>query len=444
LTGTRLKCDVIGTYYPFWWKITSGGRSAAYKRPTAIVELNAATGEVYIKETNQVVLGSAGHALSLKVKHLHDDEFDTSNLKVVVVEDNQDCYAHLKNVIRRRWKEIPIAETEGPILKNQSNVYLFNDDLNKALRKLEDLELGNAIFYFDPLRSVNWDNVESVVRSRIKKPFQTGTELIIFLFTSDWFLGRGEGFSALPNNTNEESWTEGEKNSVEDADALFGGRHWRKAILNNQTINVKEDNLLKLYHDQLCSHFRYVLPMPFNPKENQLFHLILCSNFETGVRRTKDAYTTKTLNKPYKPDNAKAYRRFVKLHPETVTNLTGNRKPLAWKILWKVIRSHEGGICDCYCWDLRKDQPFIPRLAATLSWLKDKGYLLRVRVDEKWHFPIYKLNWDVIRHNLGVNPPPQLHPLTPEEFSQTEMGQILEAIKKWKQALSKNQKNREK
>jgi hypothetical protein len=184
--------------------------------------------------------------------------------------------------------------------------------------------------------------------------------------------------------------------------------------------------------------------MPFNPKENQLFHLILCSNFETGVRRTKDAYTTKTLNKPYKPDNAKAYSRFVKLHPETITYLTGNRKPLVWKILWKVIRSHEGGTCDCYCRDLRKDEPYIPRLASALGWLKDKGYLLRIRVHEQWRFPIYKLNWNVIRHNLGVNPPPKLQPLTPEEFSQTEMGQFLEAIKKWKQALSKHQENKEK
>ena len=45
LTGTELKCDVIGSYYPFWWKITSGGKNLQYEKPRAIVELYAATGE---------------------------------------------------------------------------------------------------------------------------------------------------------------------------------------------------------------------------------------------------------------------------------------------------------------------------------------------------------------------------------------------------------------
>jgi len=78
LTGSKLKCDVIGEYYPFWWGITSGGQTANYEWPTAIVELDAATGEVYIEDTKETILGSAGHALELKVKNHH-----TGNLKVV-------------------------------------------------------------------------------------------------------------------------------------------------------------------------------------------------------------------------------------------------------------------------------------------------------------------------------------------------------------------------
>jgi len=42
--------------------------SRNYQNSTAIVELNAATGEVYIEEIQQTVLGSAGHVLDLKVK----------------------------------------------------------------------------------------------------------------------------------------------------------------------------------------------------------------------------------------------------------------------------------------------------------------------------------------------------------------------------------------
>ena len=72
---------MIGEYYPFWWSITSGGPSRNYQYPTAIVELNAATGEVYIKDTKQTVLGSAGHALELKLNYPH-----TENLKVILIE----------------------------------------------------------------------------------------------------------------------------------------------------------------------------------------------------------------------------------------------------------------------------------------------------------------------------------------------------------------------
>jgi len=68
LSGTKLKCDVLGEYYNFWWGITSGGEREGYRYNTAIVELNAATGEIYIKDTQETVLGSSGHALELKVK----------------------------------------------------------------------------------------------------------------------------------------------------------------------------------------------------------------------------------------------------------------------------------------------------------------------------------------------------------------------------------------
>ena len=41
LTGSKVKCDVIGQYYPLWWNITSGGKRTNNDLPTAIVELDA-------------------------------------------------------------------------------------------------------------------------------------------------------------------------------------------------------------------------------------------------------------------------------------------------------------------------------------------------------------------------------------------------------------------
>lgn len=440
LTGTRLKCDVIRTYYPFWWKITSGGKRANYQWNTAIVELNAATGEVYIKDTGETMLGSAGHALDLKINHFGDDELYTDNLKLVLVEENDDCCNHLKRVIRRRWPEVQLDQIEDTSQKNNSNIYLFKDSLEDALLKIENLELGNSIFYFDPLLSVTWDTIEKVARSRMKKPFQTGTEFIIFLFTSDWFLGR-EGFEALPISPNENSWTEDQLKTVLEADAFFGDKEWRKEVLCNTQIETREKILLQLYKNKLWQWFRYVLPMPFNPKENQLFHLILCSNYEAGISATKNAYASKTLNPIYRPNNNRAYKNFIFYHPETAKNLKRNRKPLPWKMLWKVIKGHEDGICDCNCKDF-KEYSRSPELnSRVLEWLKSKGYLAHFDVKDAWgsSLPRYVLDWGFIEQKLRIQPPQELTPLTPEEFSNTRMGKALELIKRWKQALERKQ-----
>lgn len=438
LTGTRLKCDVIGTYYPFWWKITSGGKRANYQWNTAIVELNAATGEVYIKDTGETILGSAGHALDLKINHFGDEELLTENLKIVLVEEDNDCYDHLKRVIRRRWPEVPLDIIEGSTSENTSNIYLFNDTLEDALLKIDELELGNAIFYFDPLLSVTWDAIEKVAKSRMETPFETRTEFIIFLFTSDWFLGRND-FEALPCSPDEKTWTEGQRKSVLEADSLFGDQEWRKDILCEKPIEIKEEILLELYKKRLQRWFRYVLPMPFNPKKNQIFHLILCSNYEAGVNRTKNAYASKTLNPPYKPDNNQAYRNFIFHHPETGQYVTGRRKPLMWKLLWKIIKSHEEGICDCYCKDFREYTASLELISRTLEWLRSKGYLEDFEVKDAWGSSLhrYVLNWNSIRQKLRVDPPPRLTPLSPDEFNKTDMGKVVELIKKWKQVLAK-------
>ena len=83
---------MIGYYYQFWWNITSGGQGANYAYPIAIIELNAGTGEVYIKELKETVLGSAGHALDLKASKAPL----TDNLKIVLVEENLECCLHLR------------------------------------------------------------------------------------------------------------------------------------------------------------------------------------------------------------------------------------------------------------------------------------------------------------------------------------------------------------
>lgn len=432
LTGTKLKCEVIGKYYQFWWKITSGGKSRNYQKPTAIVELNAATGEDYIKETRETVLGSAGHALELKVNHLNDPTVNTTNLKVILIEDNFECYQHLKQVIRRRWPSIMMDETEGPIESNSSNIYLLNRSLSEAISILENIDLGNAIFYFDPLRSVEWDAIESVAKKRISRFYQTGTEFLIFLFTSDWFLGRDD-FSPLPTTPNEMKWNSAEKETVMEADALFGNQEWRRHLLNLNSVQDKQKILVELYKTRLYKWFRYVLPMPFTPKENQLFHLILCSNYEIGIKVTKDFYDSITGNPSYLPGkefSEQAYMRFKKAHPEITARLRRNRRPVEWRILWKTIKYHEGGVCDYLCRDFAEVESNKAIINSSLKWLHKNNYLELLNIENAWGCSInrYRLNWNTVKKVLDIDPPPELRPISPEEFTKLQWRKLLDSL----------------
>lgn len=413
LTGTKLKCDVIGEYYPFWWGITSGGPSRMHRFQTAIVELDAATGEVYIEDTRETVLGSAGHALELKTNTRH-----TENLKVICIEKHPDCYSHLKNVVRRRWSSIPIEESEGPIEANTSNVYFLNMNLDDALERIEEIKLGNSLYFFDPLRSVEYTTIEKVASKRMATFYNTGTEFIIFIFTSDWFLGRNE-FAPLPITLDENVWSEEEKKIVAEADSLFGNTEWRDHILLEIPIEDKKRIFIELYKNRLRIWFRYVLPLPFNPKIDQLFHLILCSNFEIGVRATRNFYIEKTGNPRYRPNNPVAFRRFGNLYPEIFKGLSRGRRPLQWRVLWKIITQHEEGICDCMCSDLQEIEPHPEICQRLLEWLEEKEYLIPFDIENAWGSSIkqYKLNWGVLKERLEVDPPSPLVPLSTEEIN---------------------------
>ena len=416
LTGTKLKCDVVGLYYPFWWRITSGGARANYRYPTAIVELNAATGEVHMRDTDEIVLGSAGHALNLKVK----ENPKTENLKVILIEEHSGCYIHLKNVIERRWPSVSIDQAEGPTFRNSSKIYLLNKNLDEALDIADRLYLGNALYFFDPLRSVSYASIEKVARRRMDDFFKKGTEFVIFVFTSDWFLGRDD-FAALPSTLERNTWSNEEANTVEEADKLFGTSEWRSRLLNSQPIETKERTFVQLYINRLHKWFRYVLPMPFNPKENQIFHLVLCSNYETGVRATRDFYCSKTKNPKYSPANSSAFKRFQELHAELFERLERNRRPLHWLFLWKIIRDHEEGICDCKCPDLIKLESDEERRQCLFDWLEEQSYLNQFHIENAWNLNIkqYRLNWSMIEEQLGVSPPPILVPLSTEDVKQS-------------------------
>jgi three-Cys-motif partner protein len=395
------------------------------------VELYAATGEDYVKETKETILGSSGHALELKVNHLNDASVDTSNLKIILIEQDSTCYGLLKRVISRRWPNVPLPQAEGPIRDDASNIFLFNKGLDEAIAVLDKIELGNAIYYFDPLRNVQWDIIEAVARKRIKGFCETGTEFLIFLFTSDWFLGR-DSLAPLPETTDETKWDKAQKTAVLVADVLFGNTFWRKYVLTSDPMEMRQKQLITFYRFELHRWFRYVLPLPFKSKEKQLFHLILCSNYDAGVKVTKDFYDTMTGNPVYFPGLApsqQAYARFQNVHRETISK-TSKKRPLQWRILWRTIKYHEEGICDYLCRDFRDIEPDSQLIKSAIEWLFDKQYLRELPVVSAWGNQIkqYRLNWKKVKETLNIDPPPELKPVTSEEFVKIQWRKLLDAL----------------
>lgn len=91
---------------------------------------------------------------------------------------------------------------------------------------------------------------------------------------------------------------------------------------------------------------------------------------------------------------------------------------MQWRILWMTIKQHEEGICDCMCSDLRNIEPNPENSQDLLEWLEEQGYLNPVSIKNTWGSSIeqYMLNWAVTKAKLGVDPPPPLRPLSPEEI----------------------------
>lgn len=402
-TGTKLKSEILGKYYQKWWEITSGGKSKSYRCVTTIVEMNAGTGEVYLKDNDEIILGSSGHALELRAKNPN-----THKLGIVLVEEDDECFEHLQNVIGRNWPRLSYSvftsgkEAENFIMQEPSHL----DEILTRYR------MGNSLFLFDPLLSVSWERIEFIAKNQIKKYYDSGTEFLIFLFTSDFFLGRNE-FGQLPDNDDRSTWSECQLKTAEKIDALLGDADWGPQLLNSKPNDEKMRLLVDMYKKKLRKWFRYVVPLPFIPKQSQRYDVFFCSNYEVGVQLTKNFYAEVTNNPKFTPNNKATYEKFVQKHPEKHIK---KGRPAEWKILWKVIKQHEDGLCDKRCSDLQEygSEEF---LQDKLEWLEDAGYLSEVSHAVKtWPVmpKLYALDWNFVKRTLGVSAPPELIPRLPK------------------------------
>ncbi len=412
-TGTKLKSEIVGKYYEMWWQITSGGDRKNHAFPTSIVELNAGTGEDYVEDTGETILGSSGHALELKFNKKEKNE--TAALKIILVEENEECFEHLKNVIKRRWPQIKLEEAlmEGALETLGTTV--MKKYLREALDRISRFNLGNSIFFFDPLLYVPYSDIKRVADNRIRTFYQKGTEFIIFVFTSDWFLGR-ESIALLPLPDYVPNESERSMETILKLDDLFGDQNWRTKILRSTNNQTKIDNFISEYKVRLHRWFRYVLALPFEPKEGQLYHLFFTSNYEDGIDISRRFYQNATNNHGFNISNSRAYQIFRAAHPELLHNLTNREKPPEWKVLWKIIKSHEEGLCDMFSTDLMSVAGSSANLNKILEWLRNAGYLKIYKdINTNWtNSPnIYELDWQYLKKVLEIDPPPRLTPLHP-------------------------------
>lgn len=186
---------------------------------------------------------------------------------------------------------------------------------------------------------------------------------------------------------------------------------WREVLLNSKPIDEKMDLLVEIYKNRLRKWFRYVVPLPFIPKKSQMYTIFFCSNFELGVKLTKDFYAEETKNPIFAPNNNKTYEKFLEKHPEKRTR--DRTRSSEWKILWAVIKSHEDGLCDNKCKDLQEFE-FEEGLQNKLEWLESKGYLNEIQhVSDAWDSlpKLYALDWEFVEKIFGVSRPKKLNPL---------------------------------
>lgn len=412
--GTKLKSIIIDRYYKLWWKITSGGPRANYDYPTSIIDMNAATGEIFIKDTNEIILGSAGCSLDLKFNNWFKENPDIS---LVLVENNKECIIHLKNVIQRRYPQAKIIENIDAKDQFKDDCILIKKNIDDAIEDINLMDIrGRSIYFFDPLLSVNMDPLRKVYERRIGNPFQIGTEFIIFFFTSDWFSGR-EDFVPLPKSDIERDWSEEELNTVNLLDNVLGNNSWHQLILTDEKPIIRMKKLAEEYVVQLFELFRFVIPMPFMPKERQSYHLIFCSNFKAGASIITGFYEKLTNNK-WKPNNRLTFNRFSKLHRSDIVFLGGNQRPLEWKLLWNFIKNYNNGKFDMLSRDVYQIEENLYNVKKAIEWLEKFGYIKEYSIINYNGRDVgrYELNWNLITERLLLEKPPPFIPLTDKNF----------------------------
>ena len=373
---------------------------------------------VKVDETAERILGSAGHSLNLKYGPKRDWN---KKLKLILVEPLPECRTALRNNILERWPEAELSEHKHGWYRSRDGYVDLFESVTYFLEHKDPNSLGTSLFYFDPLRAPDLSLVDKIASTRIVKPYGIGTEFLIFFFTSDWVVGRPE-FAALPSST-EEGWAPKQRESALAADREFGSRAWLSIVRSDHERAQMEDELVGLYKQSLRRWFRFVQPLPFVPKISQRYHLFCCSNYDTGMSVINSIYGKLTWPFGLQADNDAAYNKFLRMHRNLKQSAGRRARPAEWKVLWHIMKHHVDGVCDEQCkGDIRKKVSSSDHLKGVLYWLHSERYLKRIKArswqwSESLKYPIYAIDWDVVKERLNVDPPEPPRALEPGDLN---------------------------
>ncbi len=425
VAGTRLKTSILGNYYEFWHSVQSGGGKNYFRYPTSIIDLDAGTGLIYIKDEDEIIKGSAGHALDLKFL---TPNIGTNNLTVFLIEEHNQCRQYLIENMKEIWGMTLHSRNDlgYPVLV-YGNVWLFEsqEDFLKFTGSGTMIERG--LFLFDPLLAPEYSMIEKVAKHRIVVPFQMRTEFLLFFFTSDWILGR-KNFAPLPQDTDDNNWSPSEKESARQATAVFGDRSWLSATTSGQNSDTMQSALLELYRKKMMKWFRLVMAIPFQPKPKQIYHLLCCSNYEVGMNRIISEWAHLVsmhrgvrIRSGVTDHGNTIFPRFKRVHPE-LQPPPRKRRPLEWQILWKITKDFVYGTADSRCKSLVDLNGPPIDLEMFLEWLSEKKYL-EVIEDIPWAWkndekiPRYHVNYEVLYNEFDLAPLVTMEPLTADALA---------------------------
>lgn len=78
--------------------------------------------------------------------------------------------------------------------------------------------------------------------------------------------------------------------------------------------------------------------------------------------------------------------------------------------------------------DFRKIESQTRVIKSALEWLCEKNYLQLLPRISAWDDEMYRLNWKTIKKALNIDPPPELKPVSTEEFVKIQWRKVFEAF----------------